>query len=78
MASKLKWEYDRHLEYGGKTYHLWTAKVEAKDSLCGEAYDAYHLTHQPPAGSKIDFVKPMDDHHYVGLDGLTKTTGIPV
>lgn len=62
----MEWEYDRHIEYEGKTYHLWSAPHR-------EGFTAYAVTHQPPAGAKIDFVKPPKEcGFFTSLEAVMK------
>ena len=66
---RMNWEYEKHIEYMGKTYHLWSA-------IHREGYRAYTLTHQP-SDPTIPFVKPKGSGHWRSLEGVSKTTGIP-
>lgn len=64
-----EWEYDRHVEHEGKTYHLWQRQDR-------EGFTVWNLTHQPSADSGLDFVKPGGGFVYTSLEGLCKITGM--
>lgn len=59
------WVYDHHVEFRGKTFHVWTCKHR-------EGYDAYALTRQPPAGSRVDFVKPTGTGHFTSAAAVIR------
>ena len=66
---KMNWEYEKHVEYRGKTYHLWSA-------IHREGYRAFTLTHHP-ADTMAPFVKPQGSGHWTSLESVSKRTGIP-
>jgi hypothetical protein len=65
----MEWEYERHVEHEGKTYHVWSAQHR-------EGYTAYQLTLQPDSKTGLDYVKPTGNAHFTSLEAITRRTGI--
>jgi hypothetical protein len=54
----MDWEYNHHVEYQGKTYHVWKA-------IHREGYTAWAITAQPETALVLSYVKPIGTAHYV-------------
>ena len=50
------WEYNSTQEWNRKTYHVWERPNPSFAIETGET--VYSMTHQPPNGSRVDYVKP--------------------